>query len=471
MTGYSRGHVVLVDERLRTVKEIQSQAGLMPADQHELNVVEGGRSVIMTVFQAIRYDLSPFGLSEGEGWVLDCLFQEIDVETDELLYQWSALDHVPLTLSSILPNSTDISGDGLGPKKNRPGSPWDYFHMNSVDKNHQGDYLVSSRHCSAVFKVSGRTGSIVWQLGGPASDFTFESGLNFTFQHHARFLQENATITVISLLDNASNDFNQSSSHSSGLILRLDHITWTVSLLQRFLPSPTSISDSQGSMQVLEKADWQNSNVFIGWGSQPRVSEYLANGTIVQDAFFAAADTSLSYRAFKLDFKTDPDDSPVVYAYAHNTSAQTVLYVSWNGATEVAYWRIIVSNTSEFHESTIIDVVLKRGFETICTIQTFYPYVVAEALDSRKQPLKSSSVVATFVPGAKLAESCGDLGCPEATAYDVAHRSSDGLHSGATRLRRPVGRLGCGMQDERAGVWSRLKSWCLDLLFPSHCER
>ena len=109
------------------------------------------------------------------------IFQELDVETGELLFEWRSLDHnltSPMT-SYIGPGSTDTSGDGQS-----PATPWDYFHINTVDKNRDGDYLVSARHTLAVYKLSGKDGRILWTLQGADSTFRLD-GFNFSSQHDA----------------------------------------------------------------------------------------------------------------------------------------------------------------------------------------------------------------------------------------------------------------------------------------------
>jgi hypothetical protein len=54
------------------------------------------------------------------------------------------------------PSATESSGTGLDPTL-----PWDYFHINSVDKDDAGDYLISARHTSTVYKFSGINGTIL----------------------------------------------------------------------------------------------------------------------------------------------------------------------------------------------------------------------------------------------------------------------------------------------------------------------
>lgn len=59
--------------------------------------------------------------------------------------------------------------------------------MNSVDKSSEGDYMVSARYTNAIYKISAQTGSVLWTLGGPNSDFELEPGFNFSRQHDVCF--------------------------------------------------------------------------------------------------------------------------------------------------------------------------------------------------------------------------------------------------------------------------------------------
>lgn len=147
-------------------------------------------------------------------------------------------------------------------------------HVNSIDKNAEGDYLLSARHTDAIYKISGKDGSRIWQLGGKQSSFR-QQGFNFSYQHDSRFLSENSSTTVLSMFDNAYNGYNGSSTTSLGKIIAIDNTTMTATLLQEYgAPNafldgaPGLLSASQGNMQLLP-----NGNAFLGWGSSAVVSE------------------------------------------------------------------------------------------------------------------------------------------------------------------------------------------------------
>ncbi len=44
--------------------------------------------------------------------------------------------------------------------------PFDYFHINSIDVEQDGDLLVDSRNTWAAYDVDPKTGQVRWQLGG-----------------------------------------------------------------------------------------------------------------------------------------------------------------------------------------------------------------------------------------------------------------------------------------------------------------
>ncbi|KEF54745.1 uncharacterized protein A1O9_09187 [Exophiala aquamarina CBS 119918] len=403
--GYSRGWAMVLDDTFTARSSIHSQGGLANLDEHEFNVLPDG-TALFTLYSPQPVDLTAYGIS-NQGWVQNTYFQHIELSTNQLIFEWSPVDHVSLDESWVSPNTTDVSGDGL-----TPTTPWDFFHMNSVDRNADGDYLVSARHTSTIYKISGQSGHIIWRLGGALSDFSFPPGLNFSFQHDARFREENATTAIISLFDNASNGFNQSSRYSTGMILKLDYITNSTTLLQEFVAPDQFISASQGNVQFLgPSSEWQTSNKFIGWGSNAYISEYTSEGRMVLQGHFATTG-AMNYRAFKHNFTSKPTDTPALYAYAHNESATTSFWVSWNGATEVVRWRIYGSASSTGPWS-VIDTFDKNGFETLLTVSAYYPWSIVESLDTSGNAIRNSSrAVRTFVPGPRLASVCDALACP-----------------------------------------------------------
>lgn len=94
--------------------------------------------------------------------------------------------------------------------------------MNSIEKTRGGDYLLSVRHTWSIYKVSHSTGDVLWRLGGKNSDF--KQDFNFSWQHDARIVSQNETVTIISFFDNAavnSPDVNGTEAVSSFKVVAL----------------------------------------------------------------------------------------------------------------------------------------------------------------------------------------------------------------------------------------------------------
>ncbi len=414
--GYGRGHIEVFNTNFTSVAAVRAQNVMANLDMHENRLTSNGKSIYVTSYHPERYDLSDYDITTGEGWIQNVIVQRIDIATGALLWEWSAIEHVALAESYVLPNASEVAGTGFS-----AASPWDYIHVNSADENDDGDVLISARHVNTVFKVSGEDGSVIWRLGGKHSDFELEDFI-FSSQHDARWKSSNASTDIITLFDNASNGYESTAEASSGMIIKLNHSTDPprATLLQSFpAPEGITISSSQGNVQLLgNNSDWATSNAFIGWGSQPYVTEHLPNGTVIYQAN-VNADGPMNYRAFKFNLTTNPRENPALYTYARSSdSGPTVFYMSWNGATEVARWRVYGRGSCN-GDWTEFGTVDKDGFEMSYQVDGYWEFGLVEALDSEGNGLRNSSTrgVKTFVPKSVLLKSCDESGCGVATEY------------------------------------------------------
>jgi hypothetical protein len=137
------------------------------------------------------------------------------------------------------------------------------------------------------------------------------------------------------------------------------------------------IADTQGNVQVLP-----NGNVFVGWGSEPFLSEFSEDGELLFHAAFAP--WGESYRAFRLPWSGRPDDDPTVTTEGGRGDKVT-LYASWNGATDVASWQVFAGPGPE--ELELVDSVPRHGFETVIEVATTEPYVGVRAEDRSGGPM------------------------------------------------------------------------------------
>ena len=110
------------------------------------------------------------------------MFQEVDVEINELLFEWRALDHSGRRTPSI---SFHLAGTGNLIPSN--------YHLNSIEKDSRGNDLVSSRHYHH-FIYHGWEGQVkscgLSAVGQRTSDLSDGLASDFQWQHNARWLSE-----------------------------------------------------------------------------------------------------------------------------------------------------------------------------------------------------------------------------------------------------------------------------------------
>lgn len=407
--GYGIGQAMIVDSNYKTVATAQTAGNIQPADMHEFQLLDDGETAIMSSYNVIPYDLSYYNITSGLGWVDEGVFQVVNVTTGEVQFEWFSTNHVDVTAAQLQPNSTDTGGDGF-----TPATAFDAFHINSIDRTPSGNYLVSARHTCTLYYVNSTDRSISWKLSYLGdSDFKL-TNFNFSYQHDARLISENATTTILTIFDNASNGYTTTTAQSSGKLIAVDHTSGTATMLSNttFPGTDGILATSQGNTQMLS-----NGGFFHSWGSNPYFSEHAPNGTAVLLAQFADPGTAQNYRAFSADWESTPADTmPEVYSYSLNSSSPTHVYISWNGATTVAAWRVY--GTQAIGDGfAVLGNVTKAGFETLWVADGFYPWVMVEALALDGTALRNSTFQPSFVPGSALASSCSTAGCAVASVY------------------------------------------------------
>ena len=276
-------------------------------------------------------------------------------------------------------------------KKTARGANDFHSHFNSLDKFPNGDYLLSSRHTSTIYKISHDDGSILWRLGGVQSDFDIPADVVFSRQHDARFMAENATHTIISFFDNSVGwDNHPTQDNSRALIIALQPSEKKVELVLKVDQPEKGFSDARGNNHVLP-----NGNLFVGWSTHTRLSEHSPDGRLLMHA--NAVPDIATYRSYKFPWIGHPKQPPHVYSTVVNETGtlRTTAYVSWNGATEVGSWKLYKSDAEGRH-LTSVNETARRGFETDLAHDGLIEYVVVEALDSNDQSIGRSGVVQTL---------------------------------------------------------------------------
>ncbi|KIX02667.1 uncharacterized protein Z518_08609 [Rhinocladiella mackenziei CBS 650.93] len=333
---FGTGTYLMLDSSYELYKSVSAANGLS-GDLHEFKITDNG-TALMTVYDPAPADLSSLGIT-SPGWIYDSIFQEVDIETGELLFEWRASDHYQVEESFHSIAAEERRPNSLGKKQTSigrgPNSAWDFFHINSVDKDMHGNYIISSRYMHTVTCIS-PVGETLWILGGKRNQFTdlsMGAATNFSFQHHAT-MHENNTITIF---DNGKYDADsQNAEYSRGLVISLDLEHMTAELVQDFVHPDRLLVGSQGSIQLLP----DSGHTLLGWGYMPAYTEFDSDGTVLCDVHIAPSIVFglgwvKSYRAFRTStWVGKPSSPPDVYLRPRDG----VLYVSWNGATEIDRW-------------------------------------------------------------------------------------------------------------------------------------
>lgn len=312
--------------------------------------------MILTIYDKVQTDLATVlgRPSVSEKWMQDCLFQEIDLQTNAVLFEWRASDHFSLkeSFAKRWPASKD--------------EPWDWFHINAVEKDSVGNYLISARHLRCVAYVSGKTGEVLWRLGGESNDFkdlSESEATRFVGQHDVHWDGEGQYITMF---DNRA-DWEFEAEHvSKGKRIEIDLTAMTAKTNMTFVHPEKIFAFSQGSYQTQP-----NGNVVLGYGYTGAMTEFSPDGEVLCDTYiqpssrFSSGDVQ-SYKNLKFQWTGLPLSPPDVLL------EDNTLYVSWMGSTEVRKWAIEHSSAQEGTYDRLA-AFEKSGFETVYSIPATQP--------------------------------------------------------------------------------------------------
>ena len=356
--------IVIANSSYKDIQIVRAGNGYQP-DLHAFEITPQG-TALFTVYDAVRCDLRPYG-GPANGAVADTLFQEIDLHTGLVRFEWHALDHVALA-DSYMP----VRGGGTAK------SPWDFFHINAVSR-HRDTVLVDSRNTWAAYDVSARTGKVIWRVGGKQSSFKMGPDSRPAWQHDAREESDG----TISFFDNGGTP--KVHPQSRVIVLRLNLRDMTATLVSSFHHSTPLLAASQGDFQPQPDGNWM-----VGWGQEPYFSEFSLEGDLLLDAHLPAL--YQSFTALKFPWSGDPTESPRL-AMRPGADGGIVAYATWNGATAVEQWRLLGGATPQ--SLAPIATVPKGGFETAIESATTPAYVAVQALGAQGQVLGTSATSAS----------------------------------------------------------------------------
>ena len=294
--GLAKGVDYIYDGHHHRIAAVKAGNGLH-ADGHEFLITPRDTALILAYTTATA-DLTSIG-GPAKQTVINGVVQEIDIDTGKLLFQWNSQDHVAFSESKQpLPSSVS--------------SPWDWFHVNAIKIDSDGNYLIDARDTWAAYKVNHKTGEIIWRLGGKKSSFKLEAasgesldkaGEIFAWQHDPEPVDkdtytffDNESAGAGNTGTGATNEF----AYTRVVTVKLDERKRTATLIKSVKQPERLIAPSQGDAQTTASG-----HLVVGWGSQPYFSEFNAAGHLLFNAQFPTGVNT--YRAYLSSWRPGQD--------------------------------------------------------------------------------------------------------------------------------------------------------------------
>ncbi len=373
--GFGQGEDVIYNTSYQRVGAVHAGNGYH-ADLHEFRLTPEGTAWI-DMFDPIDMSLSPYG-GLSDGVISDSVIQEIDVKTGLVMWEWHALGHIPI-------------GESHNPAPKTP-YPWDYVHINSISPgglgpdlevgaagaDQPGNVLLSSRNTWTLYDVDLHSGNMRWRLGGEHTSFKLGPGTRTYWQLDAEWQPGG----LISVFDNGSDPPKEK--QSRGLLLDPNLATHAVTLVKQLTnPTRTLLASSQGNTLSLPGGDW-----LMGYGGLPNFTEYDPSGQVLLDGTLGK--NVQDFRTYLSPWSGHPPGVPSVLA-APGSGGAIAVAVSWNGATEVASWRVLAGASPS--ALAPVATAAKAGFQTSIAAPAAGPYVAVQALGSEGAVIATSATV------------------------------------------------------------------------------
>ena len=357
------------------------------ADLHESFITDHG-TMLVTVVNVTTADLSTIG-GPKEGWVYDTMFMDIDIKTNQTVFQWSPL------AAGIPINSTMQPLSSTGSSLN---NPFDWFHMNSVQQVGTS-YLANSRHTWSTYMIDS-AGKVEWTIQGEhGGDFSLPEEAQFVsllypslqfvadqmlplqeWQHQARVENVTPAGMVLHYFNNRNSGVANGSHQTNGLEPSLSLVDHSVKVLKILTdPAEEIFTESQGAYSSLS-----NGNRLMGYGSIAKIKEYRPTRDVRMRLKFGVDNLVASYRAYRQVWEATPCWAPIVVGIG------TEGYVSWNGDMRTTLWAIFTGSTNG--SLSRIAEVSRKGFETGFDIPSGTKYLQVAAYAGNIF-LRNSSVV------------------------------------------------------------------------------
>ena len=184
--------------------------------------------------------------------------------------------------------------------RSHPASPFDYFHVNSIQPESNGDLVISARNTSAAYAIDPHTGAIAWTLGGKHSSFKLGAGVAVRLPARRAAAHQGPSQRHLVRRRRRPAEGARPVARDP---VRIDGQEKTATLVAQDLHAPALTASFEGNVQELRDGD-----EFVGWGQQPYFSEFDSSGQMVFDGRFVGNNSS--YRAYRYPWIGTPRTPP-----------------------------------------------------------------------------------------------------------------------------------------------------------------
>ena len=294
--GRDENMFIAMDSTYTVVDTFQAPSGYH-TNEHDLKLLSDGHYLIIADKDTL-IDMSRI-VSGGkpEAVVKNNYLIEMDAN-DRAVFIWNSLDYF---------NIQDVADDVFDVDLTE--KTIDYVHLNSMDVDHDGNFVISSRNLCEITKISRQTGEIIWRLGGEHDYFTWVNDEYRISCQHDICVLPNGNYTVF---DNGNyhnppfsgndNSYKILSSDSTSyhplfsraLELSVNTGNWTVTKVWEYREIPDHYTWLMGNVQRLP-----NGNTLINWAEShfPKLTEVRPDGSKAFELNFV--DAHWTYRTFR----------------------------------------------------------------------------------------------------------------------------------------------------------------------------
>ena len=211
------------------------------ADYHDIILTTNG-GYILQAYDSIYVNMSEI-ISGGHenAQITTLIIQEFD-NNNNLIFEWDAWEHLNIASYTNL----NLIVDKIV-----------WMHGNSIEIDNDTNLIISNRRSSEIIKINRINGNVIWYMGGPNNDFSFQNDtLNgFSKQHDVRRI-ENGNIL---LFDNGN---EHTPPISRAVEYSIDETNMIAELIWDYSHPEAYVGQSMGSSQRLP-----NNNTLINWGT------------------------------------------------------------------------------------------------------------------------------------------------------------------------------------------------------------